>query len=129
VANTAVVEPTAAPTEAVANTPVAPATTAPTQTSAPTETVAPAATATPGLPPGVTALATVTLSEGIAGRLRDAPNGTVIGGVPGNTQVQVLQGRTTTDDGIVWVEINVIETGETGWFAESLLSYDTPPGG
>jgi hypothetical protein len=121
--DTAVVQPTA--TSAVENTSTA--TAAPTDTPAPTETAAPTLSPTPGLPPGVTALATVTLSEGIAGRLRDAPNGTVIGGVPGNTQVQVLQGRVTTEDGIVWVEISIVETGASGWFAESLLRYDTPP--
>ena len=124
-ADTAVVQ----PTQTAANTATATLTAAPSKTPAPTDTPAPTKSPTPSLPPGVTALATVTLSEGIAGRLRDAPNGAVIGGVPGNSQVQVLQGRVTTDNGIVWVEIRAVETGQTGWFAESLLRYDTPPEG
>jgi hypothetical protein len=110
---------------AVPPTPTASPTVEPTRTPAPSATSA--VSPTPSLPPGVTALATVVLSDGIAGRLRAAPNGTVIGGVPGNSQVQVLDGRVTTDDGIVWVEIRVAETGATGWFAESLLRYDNPP--
>jgi hypothetical protein len=41
--------------------------------------------------------------------------------------VEVLSGRGTTDDGVAWVEIRVVETGATGWFAESLLRYESPP--
>jgi hypothetical protein len=132
--------PSVAPTQAPASTATATAqpttTTAPsptrepTRTAAPTASPAPSATVaspTPNLPPGVTALATVRLSEGIAGRLRDGPNGTVIGGVPGNSRVQVLQGRATTDDGLVWVEIIVVDSGARGWIAESLLAYDATP--
>ena len=67
------------------------------------------------------------LGQRQAGRLRDAPNGNVIGGVPGNTQVQVLNGRQTTDDNIVWVHIRITNTGQTGWFSESLIKYTATP--
>ena len=95
-------------------------------TPAPTATEAPTASPTVTLPPDVIGLATVVLPEGIVGRLRDAPNGTVIGGVPGNTPVQVLFGRQTTPDTIVWVHIRV-PSGQTGWFSEGLLQYPATP--
>jgi hypothetical protein len=79
------------------------------------------------LPPDVIGLATVVLPEGIAGRLRDAPNGNVIGGVPGNTPVQVLVGRQTTDDNSVWAHIRLTNTGQTGWFSDGLLKYTATP--
>src|SRR6185295_1633442 len=98
------------------------ATAAPSDTPAPTET--PGATATVALPPDVVAVATVDLGEGVIGRLRDSANGAVIGGITGGTPVHVLRGRETTSDGVVWVEIRVIQTGQVGWFSENLLKYE-----
>jgi GAF domain-containing protein len=98
-----------------------------TATPLPTATLLPSASPTVTLPPDVIGLATVVLPEGIAGRLRDAPNGNVIGGVPGNMPVQVLVGRQTTDDNIVWVHIRLTNTGQTGWFSEGLLKYMATP--
>ena len=99
------------------------------ETETPAETSTPTITPTPPLPPDVVAVALVNLPEGIGGRLRDAPNGNVIGGVPGNTEVHVLDGRETTPDGIAWVRIRIPDTGQTGWFAEDLLIYQDEPGG
>jgi GAF domain-containing protein len=126
--------PTEAPTTAAPPTPTAPPptitrTAEPTETDTPAETSTPTITPTPPLPPDVVAVALVDLPEGIGGRLRDAPNGNVIGGVPGNTQVHVLAGRETTSDGITWVQIRIPDTGQTGWFAEDLLIYENEPGG
>jgi hypothetical protein len=90
-------------------------------------TKTPQATATVPLPADVVAVATVDLGEGVIGRLRDSANGAVIGGITGGTPVHVLQGRETTSDGIVWVEIRVIQTGQVGWFAENLLKYEATP--
>jgi Bacterial SH3 domain len=97
-----------------------------TLTPAPTATELPTASPTVALPPDVIGLATVVLPQGIVGRLRDAPNGNVIGGVPGNTLVQVLAGRQTTPDNIVWVHIR-LPSGQTGWFSEGLLKYTATP--
>jgi hypothetical protein len=131
--------PTSAPTEAPPTTaapptntlppPTATRTAEPTETDTPAETSTPTITPTPPLPPDVVAVALVNLPEGIGGRLRDAPNGNVIGGVPGNTEVHVLDGRETTPDGIAWVRIRIPDTGQTGWFAEDLLIYQDEPGG
>jgi hypothetical protein len=87
----------------------------------------PSASPTEPLPPGVIGLATVVLPEGIVGRLRDAPNGNVVGGVPGNIEVQILPGRQTTEDNIVWVHIRLTTTGQSGWFSEGLLTYTSTP--
>jgi hypothetical protein len=131
------VAPTLAPTTAVTvaptalpgptATPVVPtATPQATVTPAPTATNLPTASPTVALPPDVIGLATVVLPEGIVGRLRDAPNGSVIGGVPGNTPVQVLSGRETTSDQIVWVHIR-LPSSQSGWFSEGLLKYTATP--
>jgi len=108
-------------------TPPATATVAATETPVPTASPLPSASPTAALPPDVIGLATVVLPDGVAGRLRDAPNGQVIGGVPGNTLVHILSGRQTTSDNIVWVHIRLPNTGQTGWFAESLLKYTATP--
>ena len=115
----------AAPTQA----PIIPtATSMPaTLTPAPTASPLPSASPTEPLPPGVIGLATVVLPDGIVGRLRDAPNGNVVGGVPGNIQVQILPGRQTTPDNIVWVHIKLTTTGQSGWFSEGLLKYTATP--
>jgi len=105
---------------------VATATPLATLTPAPTATELPTATPTVALPPDVIGLATVVLPQGIVGRLRDAPNGNVIGGVPGNTPVQVLAGRQTTSDQIVWVHIR-LPSSQSGWFSEGLLKYTATP--
>ena len=112
-----------APTQAPV---VATATPRATLTPAPTATELPTASPTVALPPDVIGLATVVLPEGIAGRLRDAPNGNVIGGVPGNTPVQILLGRETTPDQIVWVHIR-LPSSQSGWFSEGLLKYTATP--
>ncbi len=78
-------------------------------------------TALPTLPGGVRGTAVVALSSGVAARLRDAPNGRVIGGLPDGTPLQVLQGR-ETQDGLVWIEVQD-NTGQTGWISEDLVEY------
>jgi GAF domain-containing protein len=114
------------PTQTLAAQPSATATAAaPTETPGSTNTPGP--TATLPLPADVVAVATVDLGEGVIGRLRDSPNGAVIGGITGGTPVHVLSGRQTTPDGIVWVEIRVVKTGQVGWFAENLLKYEATP--
>jgi hypothetical protein len=113
--------PTAAPS---ATAQPATATPPPTDTATALPTASPLPSASPtGLPPDVVKVATVVLPKGLVGRLRDAPNGQVIGGVPGNILVYVLAGRQTTADGIVWVRLRLPQTGQSGWFAESLLQY------
>ncbi len=117
-----------------------PTPTAPEATATPTqEAVAPRATHTPEptleaptltptpentLPEGVVAIAQVSFS-GVAARLRDAPNGRVIGALLKGTQVEILEGRQEAD-GIIWVEIRA-ETGETGWMSEDLLEIVEAP--
>jgi D-alanyl-D-alanine carboxypeptidase len=98
-----------------------------TATPPPTANLPPSATPTAHLPPDVVAVATVDLPDGIVGRLRDAPNGQVIGAVAGKVAVHVLSGRETTSDLIVWVRIRIPSTGQTGWFAEALLDYTPTP--
>ena len=113
--------------QAVTATPEPPTATVPAATSTllPTPTLEPSLTPTPdtGLPQGVTALAEVAL-DAAAARLRDAPNGRIIGALLRGTPVQVLTGREVLD-GITWVEIRA-DTGETGWMAEDLLLIVTP---
>lgn len=110
-------------TPAQAIVPSATATTTPqaTLTPAPTATSLPSVSPTVSLPPDVIGVATVVLPQGAVGRLRDAPNGQVIADVPGNTVVNVLSGRQTASDNIVWVHLRLPNTGQTGWFSESLL--------
>ncbi|MCC7360249.1 MAG: GAF domain-containing protein [Anaerolineales bacterium] len=117
VAATATTEPTEAPTST------------PTVEPSPTVTDLPTATPTEPLPPDVLAVATVNLAEGIVGRLRDAPNGTVVGGLNSGTVVHVISARQSTPDGISWVRIRLPDTGQTGWVGESLLQYTTAPPG
>ena len=58
-------------------------------------------------------------------RLRAAPNGAVVGSVPDDTSVQVLQGQEFVD-GISWIQIR-LPSGEVGWIAESLVEITTSP--
>jgi GAF domain-containing protein len=84
----------------------------------------PAPSASPTLGPGVRGVAVVTLAAGLsAARLRDAPNGSVIGSVANGATVEVLSGAFKTADGIAWVRIRVVTTNESGWFSEGLLLY------
>jgi len=54
--------------------------------------------------------------QGTSNRLRDQPNGTVIGSLPGGAEFIVLQGPTCTADGIAWWQVEY--NGQTGWTAE-----------
>ena len=117
VAVTATTEPTVAPTATATVEPSA------------TVTALPTASPTQPLPADVLAVATVNLAEGIVGRLRDAPNGNVVGGLNSGTVVHVISARQTTPDGITWVRIRLPDTGQTGWVGESLLQYSTAPPG
>ena len=91
----------------------------------PTASSGTAVTALPTLAGGVRGLATVQIQGGASARLRDAPGGTVIDGLPDGTPVEVLQGREVLD-GITWIEIRD-DTGQTGWIAEDLLLYTSTP--
>jgi hypothetical protein len=118
-------------TATVATTVTSVATTAPTaeptatRTAVPSPTVTepPTATATEPLPPDVLAVGTVTLAEGIVRRLRDAPNGNVVGGITNGTVVTSSRPQTTAD-GIIG-PIRLPDSGQTGWVGESLLTYTT----
>jgi GAF domain-containing protein len=114
-------------TPTIRPTATATATPKPTNTTSPSATPLPSAVATVPLPADVIAVARVVLPEGVVGRLRDGPNGSVIGGVTGNTLVHVLRGRQTTSDGLAWVPIRMPDTGQSGWLAESLLKYMPTP--
>jgi hypothetical protein len=91
-----------------------------------TLTLVPASSLTPlpTLSGGVVGLATVALDSGTAGRLRDAPSGRVIGGIPNGTQVEVLPGREVRD-GVTWIEVRDA-TGLTGWMSEDILDFPAP---
>lgn len=78
-------------------------------------------TALPTLATGTQGRAVVSLSSGTAARLRDAPAGRVIGGLPDGTPLEVLPGREVRD-GVVWVEVRD-DTGQTGWISEDLIEY------
>ncbi len=112
---TSTVAPSVTPTETVVPTET------PTETAIPTE----APTAGPTLPPGVVALGTIQVTQGTSARLRATPNGTVVGSVPDDTSVQVLQGQEFVD-GISWIQIR-LPSGEVGWIAESLVEITTSP--
>jgi hypothetical protein len=73
----------------------------------------------------VIALGTIQVTEGTSARLRAAPNGAVVGSVPDDEQVQVLQGREFVD-GISWIQIRVPD-GQVGWIAESLVEIPNSP--
>lgn len=121
---TATLEPPT-PTETPTTRPTAQATRTPTGTpDEPTETATPQATPTATevvLPANAAALARVSLNGAANGRVRNAPNGdTVIAVLPAGTEVYMLFNQVTVD-GVVWVEIQVVNDTVTGWMADFLL--------
>lgn len=116
-------------TTASTNTIAPTATTAPTATPVPTETPTqiPTTTFTPGptLPPGVVALGTIQVTPGTSARLRASPNGDVVGSVPDNEPVQILQGR-EVNGGVNWIQIR-LNSGQVGWIAENLVETTPSP--
>jgi hypothetical protein len=110
---------TSAPTLAPTDTP------APTETATEVPTDTPVPTAGPTLPPGVVAYGTIRVAEGTSARLRASPNGDVVGSVPNNAEVQVLQGR-EVNGGVNWIQIR-LNSGQVGWIAENLVETSATP--
>jgi GAF domain-containing protein len=115
------------PTDTVAPTATTVPTDTPAPTETPTETATPTETFTPGptLPPGVVAYGIIQVAPGTSARLRASPNGDVVGSVPDDTQVQILQGR-EFNGGTNWIQIR-LSTGQVGWIAENLVETITSP--
>jgi hypothetical protein len=111
------------PTETHTPTPVPPTPTL-TSTITPTLTQTPTATPSP-TPTPVYALINAGSGDPPGARIRSEPGGTVIRSYLNNTLVQILPDPVEID-GLVWVQIIVIEDGTQGWILQSLLLAATP---
>ncbi|MFC1975243.1 TIGR00341 family protein [Chloroflexota bacterium] len=120
---------TPGPTPTPTNTPTSTATptrtptASPTPTDTPTPTNTPTATSTPtptSTPTSTPALGVVANTRGQGVKLRWTPGGPVADAFPEGTQVTVLYGRTTDDDGVEWVEVMDAQ-GRKGWIALDYL--------
>jgi hypothetical protein len=126
--------PTPVPTLTYTPTPVPPTAThtltpvPPTATLTPT--ITPTLTQTPTTtqfftPTPVYAFINAASGDPPGAKIRSEPGGTVIRTYLNNTLVQILPGPVELD-GLVWVNVIVIEDGTQGWILQSLLLAATP---
>jgi hypothetical protein len=118
---------TPTPTLGPSPTPTRTATPTPTRTatpsSSPTSSATPTATLTPSVTP-TPASARIANTQGLGLRLRQSPNGPIIGTLRQGEQVTVLYGYEIVN-GMVWVEI-IDEEGRQGWVPEMYLIIHLP---
>lgn len=118
---------TPTPTLGPSPTPTLTATPTPTRTAtptpSPTSTAMPSATPTPTVTP-TPASARIANTQGLGLRLRQSPDGPIIGTLRQGEQVTVLYGYEIVN-GIVWIEI-IDEEGRMGWVPEMYLTILLP---